>query len=38
MKKMITGFAMIIVVVSVATMCNSNRDLEQTKAINDKKD
>ena len=38
MKTMIIGFAMFIVVVSVATMCNTNRALEQTKAINDTKE
>ena len=38
MKKMITGFAVIIIVVSAATMCNSNKALEQTKAINNKKE
>ena len=38
MKKMIIGFSMIIIVVSVATMCNSNKALEQTKAINNKKE
>ena len=37
MKKMIIGFSMIIIVVSVAT-CNSNKALEQTKAINNKKE
>lgn len=38
MKKMITGFALVIIIISVATMCNTNIALDQTKAINDTKE
>ena len=38
MKKMIIGFSMIIIVASVATCNSSNKALEQTKAINNKKE
>ena len=38
MKKMITGFALVIIIISVATMRNTNIALDQTKAINDTKE
>ena len=38
MKKMITGFVIIIIIISVATMRNTNIALDQTKAINDTKE
>ena len=38
MKKMITGFALVIIIISVATMRNTDIALDQTKAINDTKE
>lgn len=38
MKKMITGFVLVIIIISVATMRNTDIALDQTKAINDTKE